>query len=51
MKKDTIITAVLWIAALGVVAYLFQGQGNTAIAIILIAILAAVDLGSMVYKK
>ncbi len=44
MKNEIIGTAVLWVAALGVVAYLFKGDDKTAIAIILIGILGFVNV-------
>lgn len=44
MKNEIIATAVLWVAALGVVAYLFKGNDNTAIVIIFLGILGFVNV-------
>lgn len=46
MKNIVLASSILWIAALGVVSYLFRGNENTAIAVIIIAILGAVDIAA-----
>lgn len=44
MRQETIMSAVLWVVALGIVAYLFKGNENSTLAIILIGILGFIDV-------
>lgn len=44
MKQSVIVSAVLWVLALGTAAYLFRGNENLAMAVIILAILGFVDV-------
>jgi hypothetical protein len=44
VKNETIVSAVLWVAALGLIAYCFNGNDNITLAIICVASLGFIDV-------